>query len=158
MRKGTILAISALVGAVTGARIIGKIEGDKRKKAEKLSGKFSALFHMMNQWVKVKQDGKKLSIYFEENKYKRVAIYGMSYVGETLLQELKGTGIEVAYGIDKRAMAIHMDINIVSPDDSLENVDAIVVTVIDFFDEIKEKLSEKLECSIISIEDIVFEV
>lgn len=158
MKKGAISALSALAGALAGAGTIGKVERDQRKKVEKLSGKFSALFHMMNQWVKVKQEGKNLSSYFEKNNYKKIAIYGMSYVGETLLEELKGTGIEVAYGIDKRVFSSHTDIKIVSPDDLPDCVDVIVVTAIDFFDEIEEMLREKVECPILSIEDIVFEV
>ena len=43
-------------------------------------------------------------------------------------------------------------------DDDLENVDAIVVTAITFFDEIAEKLEEKVNCPVISLEDILYEV
>ena len=40
----------------------------------------------------------------------------------------------------------------------LETVDAVVVTAITFFDEIEERLSEKVDCPIISLEDILYEV
>ena len=116
------------------------------------------LFLMMNQWVKVKQDGKNLSSYFMQNGYKKIAIYGMGYVGETLIGELKESGITVAYCIDQRAGLICTDIDIVSLNDYLEQVDAVVVTAIAFFDDIKEKLSKKLDCPIISLEDILYEV
>jgi len=43
-------------------------------------------------------------------------------------------------------------------DDSLEDVDVVIVTAITFFDEIETKLSEKLDCPIISLEDILYEV
>lgn len=56
---------------------------------------------MMNQWVKVKQEGKNLSQYFEANNYKNIAIYGMSYAGETLEDELKNTNTCVKYSIEK---------------------------------------------------------
>lgn len=158
MKKGTISVFSAFVGALACAGTVGKAERDKRKKAEKLSGKFLVMFHMMNQWVKVKQEGKNLSSFFEKNNYRKVAIYGMSYIGETLLEELKGTEIEVAYGIDKRVLSGHADLKIVFPEELPGRVDAIVVTAIDFFDEIEEMLREKVECPIISIEDIVFGV
>ncbi len=36
-------------------------------------------------------------------------------------------------------------------------VDAIVVTAITFYDEIKEELSRKIDCPIISLEDILYE-
>ena len=45
---------------------------------------------------------------------------------------------------------------------SLENIlsfaDAVVVTTVTFFDGIEEKFSIKLNCPIISLEDILYEV
>lgn len=123
-----------------------------------MSDKHLALFLMMNQWVKVKQKGKKLSTYFEQNGYKRIAIYGMSYAGETLMEELRDTDVQVVYGIDKKADSIYADVDIVTMDDTLEEVDAVVVTAITFYDEIEDKLSDKIDCPIISLEDILYEI
>ena len=112
----------------------------------------------MNQWVKVKQDGKNLSEYFEKNKYEKIAIYGLSYAGETLLSELQDSSIQIAYGIDQNADSIYSDINVYSLEDSLEPVDVVVVTAITFFNEIEKKLSGKIDCPIISLEDILYEI
>lgn len=158
MKKTVISILSALTGAAVGAGAIGKVSVDKTKKIQSMSDKHLALFLMMNQWVKVKQEGKKLSDYFEKNGYKKIAIYGMSYAGETLLEELEGSGIEVSYGIDQKADALFLDVDVVSMEDTLEEVDAVVVTAITFFDEIEERLSEKLNCPVISLEDILYEV
>ncbi len=128
------------------------------EEANQHSDKHLSLFLMMNQWVKIKQEGKSLVSYFEKKSYKRIAIYGMSYAGETLLDELKGTGIEVAYAIDKNSDNIYTNINIVSAEDSLEEVDVIVVTAITFFDEIRQQLASKVTCPIVSLEDILYEV
>ena len=158
MKKTVISILSALTGAAVGAGAIGKVSVDKTKKIQSMSDKHLALFLMMNQWVKVKQEGKKLSDYFEKNGYKKIAIYGMSYAGETLLEELEGSGIEVSYGIDQKADALFLDVDVVSMEDTLEEVDAVVVTAITFFDEIEERISEKLNCPVISLEDILYEV
>lgn len=158
MKKGIIAALSAASGAAIGAVVIGKAVADEKDKAKALSDKHLALFLMMNQWVRVKHQGKNLSSYFEKNQYKKIAVYGMSYAGETLIDELKGTGITVAYGIDKKTDSIYADVDIVSAEDALEDVDAVVVTAITFFDEIEEKLSAKLDCPIISLEDVLYEV
>jgi hypothetical protein len=162
MNKGiktvaTVLA-STLTGAVAGAAAVGKITGEKINKSQGYADKHLALFQMMTQWVKVKQEGKNLASYFEKNGYKKIAIYGMHYAGETLLDELKNTDIQVAYGIDKNAESLYTDVNIVTIDDDLEEVDAIVVTAITFFDEIEQNLSAKIDCPIISLEDILYEV
>ena len=66
--------------------------------------------------------------------------------------------IQVQYGIDKNADNIYMDVNIVTMEDELKPVDAIVVTPIFFFDDIEEELSQKIDCPIISLEDVLYEV
>ncbi len=152
------LVLSMLLGGVTGGVITSKVKNEKIAKIENMSEKHLALFIMMNQWVKVKQEGKNLSSYFEKKEYKKIAVYGMSYAGETFVDELKNTGITIAYGIDKNADTIYSDIDIFTMEDSLEEVDAVVVTAVTFFDEIEEKLYEKLDCPIISLEDILYEV
>lgn len=162
MKKGTISVLSALTGAIVGAvagagavtRAIGGAEG----KTQEMSDKHLALFLMMNQWVKVKQEGKNLASYFEKNGYKKIAIYGMSYAGETLLEELKDSEINVVYGIDRNAGEIYADVDVVSVDEELEDVDAIVVTAVTFFDEIEEQLEKKVACPIVSLEDILYEI
>ena len=120
MKNKVISVLSALTGVALGAGIVGKVTGKSLNKVRSMSDKHFALFQMMNQWVKVKQEGKNLALYFEKNEYKKIAIYGMSYAGETLMD--------------------------------------VVVTAITFFDEIEENLSEKMDCPIISLEDILYEV
>ncbi|MDE7272035.1 MAG: hypothetical protein K2N95_03095 [Lachnospiraceae bacterium] len=158
MKKGAISLISLLSGAVIGAGAIGKAVIGETEKAKSMSDKHLALFLMMNQWVKVKQEGKNLSDYFEKNGYKKIAIYGMSYAGVTLFEELKGTKTKVAYGIDINADNIYSDLDIFSVEDDLPGVDAIVVTAITFFDEIEEQLSKKRDCPILSLEDILYDI
>lgn len=158
MKKGVVGALSLLVGAAGGAIGVGRVTGTKINYKQQMANKHLALFLMMNQWVKVKQQGKNLTAYFERNDFKKIAIYGMSYAGETLVEELRGSNVEVAYGIDQKADTIYADIDIVSMEGELDEVDAIVVTAITFFDEIEEKLSEKVSCPIISLEDILYEV
>jgi hypothetical protein len=158
MKKIGVSAVSTIIGAAVGAGAAGKVVGDKLEKAQNMSNKHLVLFKMMNQWVRVKQEGKNLSEYFEKNGYKNIAIYGMSYAGETLVYELADTNTHVLYGIDKNAQSLYMDVDIVEPNNELEEVDAIVVTAVSFFDEIEEMLSKKVDCPIISLEDVLYEV
>lgn len=82
----------------------------------------------------------------------------MSYAGETLLTELRESEIQVIYGIDRDLNRVHSDIDMFTMEDSLQKVDAIVVTAITFFEEIAKDLSSKVDCPIISLEDILYEV
>lgn len=140
-----------------------KPEIDKITKLQGLANKHLQLFLMMNQWVGIKQEGKNLSAYFERNGYKRIAIYGMSYAGCTLYDELLSSDIEIAYLIDQNVQkAISLGkgfgAEFVSMDDSLEEVDVIVVTPITFFEEIAENLRKKIDCPIVSLKAILDEM
>ena len=90
--------------------------------------------------------------------FRSIAVYGMSYAGETLLDELSESDIEVAYAIDKNAESIYLDIETVTLDAELQEVDAVVVTAITFYDEIEKKLKEKIKCPIVSLEDILYKI
>lgn len=158
MNKPVLTILSALAGAAVGAGAVGKVTGNGIEKTRAMSDKHLALFRMMDKWVQVKQEGKNLASYFEKNGYKKIAIYGMSYAGKTLVSELRDTDIRVAYGIDKNAGSIYSDVEIVSMDEKLDEVDVVVVTAITFWDEIEEKLSAKINCPIISLEDVLYAV
>lgn len=156
MKKPVIAIWSVLAGMVLGAGSVGKLVGDSLCKERSKADKHFALFLLMNQWVKIKQEGKSPAWYFEKHGYKKIAVYGMSYAGMTLVHELKDSGITVAYGIDKKAGTMDTGLRTVSLEDELEDVDAVVVTAITFFYEIEETLSAKMKCPVISLEDILF--
>ena len=159
LMKTAITALTgSVVGGIVGVGVVGKICGNEKSKIQQMSDKHLELFKMMNQWVKIKQEGKNLSFYFESNGYKTIAIYGMSYAGETLVDELRETDTQVLYGIDQRAERLYAEVDIVTLETELKEVDAIVVTAITFFDEIEEKLSSLVNCPIISLEDILYEI
>ena len=158
MKKATISVLSTLAGVAIGAETVGTMRDKEIQKWKDSSSRNLYLFKMMCQWVKVKQEGKNLADYLEKMGYKRIAIYGMSYAGETLLGELDGTKVQAVYGIDRDAEWIHTRIEVVSMDEPLDEVDAVVVTAVTYFDEIKKNLSEKMDCPIISLEDILYEV
>lgn len=158
MKKSVILILSILSGIIVGAGTVTTVAKKRESKIQLMSEKHLALFLMMNQWVKIKQKDKSLAMYLKNAGYKNIAIYGMSYIGETVISELKNTGIQVEYGIDKNSDSIYSDIKIMSIDDKLKNVDAVLVTAITFFDEIEKDLSKKLDCPIISLENILYDI
>lgn len=155
MKKGILSVLSFVCGGVAGISSVGSVLSKKVKETQKYADKHLSIMLVMNQWIINKQEGKSLVNFFEENNYKSIAIYGMSYLGERLMDELKDTGIEVRYAIDKNAENIYTDIDMKTPEDDLDSVDVVIVTAVFFFDEIEEQLEKKIDCPIISLEDII---
>lgn len=153
---GLSLVIGIVIGIIIMAKIFVKPTINEIKATREMSKKHLDLYMLMNSWVELKQNGVYLSSYFEKKGYKRIAIYGMNYVGKTLLKELQNTSIEVVVGIDKSNVNID-SIKTIHPDEYKEQVDVIVVTPISFFDDIYEMMESRAKCPIESIEDIIFE-
>lgn len=158
MRKATITGLATLIGIAAGA--IAVKTADKKKDIRRIDKlkKMGEFYNLLIQWMSLKQEGKSLVSYFKNNGYQKIAIYGMKELGERLYDELKDSEIEVKYVIDQNADAIYADVDVFTPEDELEEVDAIVVTAIHYFDEIEEILEQKADCPILSLEDIVYEI
>lgn len=133
------------------------LEPEKTKWKE-YADKHLAIMQLFNQWLMTKQEGKTLEDYLKREEINTVAIYGMSYVGERLYDELKTSGISVKYAIDKNAEGIYSEIDIVQPEEELEKVDAIIVTAIYYYDEIAEMLEKKTDARILSLEDVLYDL
>ena len=115
------------------------------------------MFVLMDQWTNIKQNGRNLEEYFFKNEYYRIAVYGMGVLGQRLIKELDNSKIQIAYGIDKNRDIVYTNLKVVTMEDELKKVDAVVVTVVKEFDAIQEKLLKKIECQVIAIEDILGE-
>lgn len=155
----TVMKKNGVIGFILGTIVAGTMVAiikDKKLKEQKYDTlKFLTLFRIMNQYLVTKQLNKKLEKYFDERDIKTIAIYGMSHIGQRIIDDLKNTDIEVIYGIDKRADRMTYELDIYHPEDDLPEVDAIVVTAY-AYDEIAEMLAEKVDCEILAFDDIIF--
>lgn len=114
------------------------------------------MYEFMNRWLLLKQKGIELSSFFTRQKIYSVAIYGIDHMGQRLYDELKESPIRVVYAIDRNPRKLDWEIPVYCSDDSLENVDAVVITPIFDFMDIQKTLGMKLKCKMIFIEDILF--
>lgn len=114
-------------------------------------------FQILSQWLHLKQDGKTLIPFFEDNFIKNIAIYGMGVLGERFYQELQGSGIKICYAIDRFAASKNKPgFQIYSLDEAhWPEVDAIVVTPVQDYWGIVELLEKKTDAVILSLHDIV---
>lgn len=156
MKKFATGLVSIVAGGVVGAAAAGNVFNKKAVQRTQYAQKHLAIMQVMNQWIINKQKGIELKDFFVTNGYKEIAIYGMSYLGERLVDELDGSNVTVKYAIDKNADNIYAPFEVLKPGDSLPDVDAIIVTPFFFFDEVEEDLEDKVDCPIISIEDVVY--
>lgn len=115
-------------------------------------------FTLMNKWTRLLQDKKTLASYFEDRGLKKIAMYGFGIVGETFLRELKNSDIEIEYIVDQNAEYLYAPLRLLQPEDQLEDVDVLVITIFDKNGELLDSMRNKCGFRVVSIMDVVNEV
>lgn len=141
------------------------VYGQKRQKKERAAlisanNKLSDNYQLLNHWLEIKNEGKSLAGYFLDMGYRRIAVYGMAELANRLTEDLAGSGIEIVYGIDRDAgCSISRIAEVYSPQESvLPEADVVVVTPYYALEAIKKDLSGKVDCPVVSIEEVVWSV
>ena len=123
-----------------------------------LEEKFLLQVDVLEKWLKKKMEGRNLSEYFLAHNIKKIAIYGMAVLGKRLVDELKGTEIEIRYFLDNNKGAHYMKLERKNIDYKVDDVDAVVITPIQCYEEICRNLKVSDEIHMISLQEIMYEI
>lgn len=148
-KKG--ILFSYLIGV--GIGVLGNrfFQGNRKEKEQ---NKWAAYYHVLNNWIKLKENGGSVEQRLKERGIKSISIYGMGDIGKHLVKDLENTGIEVKYAIDRSLFAIS-DIDVYEPESELPAVDAIIVTPVCEYEDICKNISKKTNAVILSAADVV---
>jgi len=119
--------------------------------------KYKSYYYLFGSWMVLRNKGRTLAEYFENHNFKNIAICGLGRLGLCLYEELKGTNINVKYGIDENAATFsYLNLKVISPEIDFEPADIIVVTKIIDYEKIVKELKKKTSCQIVSLEDVIY--
>lgn len=115
-------------------------------------------YETLYQWKEQQEKDKNRTVFSESffRQEKVIALYGLGKWGEIIYNEMSNVGIKIAYGIDKKVKQFH-DIEVVRPCQIPSNIDVIIVSLFQHFDEISNELKNYYDGEIMSIEDIIDE-
>lgn len=128
------------------------------EKMEKEIMKYISLFQLMNYWLILKQKKFSVGKLLKQKGYKHIAVYGISHMGLSLLEDLKEEEVIIDYAIDRNENIFYAGIRIILPEEALDEVDVIIVTALDDYYEIKKMLEKKISCPVLSLEDLLYEM
>ncbi|RDU22810.1 hypothetical protein [Anaerosacchariphilus polymeriproducens] len=156
--KFLVFLTGVITGICIGAALLYKMQLKALEKLNAKTDKFKQYYNTLNQWLNNKDDGKSSVNFFKRNGYQSVAIYGMGELGNRLYKELRNSDIKIKYVIDQSIDYLNHEVSVMSPEDRLEAVDVIVVTPTFAFEDIRSKLKAKINCPIISINEVLYEI
>lgn len=144
-------------GGLTGVFFNERMKKGEKQLQLKNYKKYECLYHLMHQWMTMNEMGFSVAGLLAAFGYKNIAIYGMADMGKHLYHALQGSEIKVSYCIDRGKSGWYRDTEIKKPEEALEDVDAVIVTAIMDFEEIKEYLQKKTDSAVVSLEEILYE-
>lgn len=123
---------------------------------EKTLQKYQSFYRLLLRWLKIHQDGKKVTDCLLDNQWRKITIYGFSSLGKLFYEELDFRKIELINILDSRDIQDNVEgIPILKPEKGDTCVDAVIVTAITSYNEIEKKLKEMGYSHIVSLQYVL---
>lgn len=116
--------------------------------------KFRAMFLVLNQVMECREKGRPVGVYLKEMGIQRIAIYGDGYLGKRLMGELKEYRVETLFFIDRNADYLTEEIPVYKLEDAPDNIDAVIISLVQNCDPVKNILKEKYNVGVYTIREI----
>ncbi len=111
-------------------------------------------FDVAYNWLLYLGEGKTINTYFQKKGYKKIGIYVMDIMGEYLFDQLAGTDVRVEFLMGNPQFIGREGVMYIGDHDQIPRVDAIIVSSAFYYENIKNRLKDQTETSIISIKDL----
>lgn len=151
-----IICIGFVIGAICGWIVKKKEDKIVFDAKEVQLNRMTRFFEITDIWLQIFEEKQSIKKYFEENNIETVAVYGIGKLGKHLVKQLQQNDIVVKYIVDNR-VGFYKGIDMFKLCDRLPEVDVIIVTPILEYKVIYQTLREKVDCEIVSIEDVIYE-
>lgn len=112
---------------------------------------------LFEKWVHLEEEGIHIADYFIQMGIHTLAIYGCSVVGEFVNYELKGD-IDVKYFIDRNASNLQKKIPVYTLEDTLPEVDGIIITLVAQAAEVAEEIRGKVQVPVFILTDCLMDI
>lgn len=101
--------------------------------------------------------GYSIGYFFHKHGVKEIAIYGWGESGQYLYELVKKDGIAVLYAMDRNEFPDEKRLVVYHNFENLLEIDMVVVSAIQAFSKIEEKIQPFFKCPIVSMDDVVAE-
>lgn len=125
--------------------------------AERQGNKNEFIILTLARWVDVLHAGGRIDAFLHAHGVESVAVYGYGHLGRLLTRELhRSEQVRLACVVDQSEQQLDEDVPFVLASDELPEVDAILVTAVYYFDEIRAALMAKgVRAKIVSLYDVL---
>lgn len=116
---------------------------------------YVSYYRLLEKWMVLHEKGGSVKQYFISRRIKRIIIYGLGKMANHLLEDIKGSDINVVCAIDIRAINKYGKFPVITIEETIPDADCIIITPIHEAEAIAQKLEERTPLPIISLSDIL---
>ncbi|MBR5337920.1 MAG: glycosyltransferase [Lachnospiraceae bacterium] len=132
------------------------VDDANKHESDRFAEKYSRLSVLLASWLERKKLGLSIADDLRDRCINSVAIYGMNELGRQAAFELRDSRFDVAYVMDRNPNAESCGYKLLSLDDELEEVDAVIITVFKWASSIRRELTGRLpDTEIIDIDELL---
>ena len=122
----------------------------EKKKTERLRLNLK----LLDRFMSVIERGQDVTVFFERRNISSVAVYGIGILGRHFLKNIDTDKISISFVVD-REVGLHQDFRVYDVNDEWPSVDALIVTPVLEYQEIKQTIQNKMGVAVYSIEEII---
>ncbi|MCI9006833.1 MAG: glycosyltransferase family 2 protein [Lachnospiraceae bacterium] len=126
-----------------------------RKKTLDNLDKFRKMFYVLDDWSMSEEEGDMLENYLVNQEIHCLAVYGFGPLGKRFIRKLRYSKIQVKYIIDQNAAFLETEYPTCMLEDDLEEVDAVIITLVQSEKEIAKRIRERTSAKIFMIGEII---
>lgn len=130
------------------------IESEQKRYIDILE-KYRKMFFVYDKWMCMECHKGAVAEYLYGQGVKKIAVYGMGYIGTQLVNKLQGTNVCVVGAIDRNAGFIEAAVPVVRLEEFDEDSDLIIVAVCGHTSEIVQDIKAGIDVPIITIEKLL---
>ncbi len=159
MREMVFACMGFLFGILCGGSAVSICWLVSKNKEQQKRGNRQRYLDLVNQWLIALQSGCCAADFLKKRNIYRVAVYGMGLYGRHFIRELsRQSEVVVVYGIDCKKMKPYRGVCVLQPGEQMEEVDAIINTVIWNHHNIEKQFAARVHGKILNLEDIIFDL
>lgn len=151
MGKCVLLIVGIVIGIILDRINLREVMKDKDKEVEKLKQNFN----LLGEWLAMYERAECIEEKLVEMEINTIGIYGMGVLGNHLYRQLENTSVKVNYIIDRNDLKGVYTAKIIKPCEHMENTDAVIVTPVYQFNNIKKDILQHNDIQVVSLKEIL---
>lgn len=139
--------------------VFEKTVEDFEKRRIQILDRFRRMFFTYEAWMEVNRSGKSISGYLKSIGKTKICVYGVGYLGKSLVKELRVSGINVMMAFDRNADYIEdVGVEIKSEIMPVADAEMVIVTLVDNTESLCLSLADKMGIPIVTINELLQDI